>query len=57
MVTRTGDLTPGLTTTEPVDAVRVEDAERRGDDRTTIAEPDLVFTLAVSDLDFPCKCK
>jgi hypothetical protein len=34
--------------TEPVDAVRIEDAGRCGDDFTIAAEPDLVFMLAVS---------
>lgn len=50
-VARTGDLTPDLATTEPVDTVRAEDAARRGDDFTTTA---LAFSLAVSprwDLD------
>lgn len=47
-VTRAGDLTTGPTTTEPVDAVRVEDAERCGGDFTTAIE---------LDLDFACICE
>lgn len=56
-VTRAGDLTPGPAVTEPVDAIRIETAERC---EIAAVELDFTFMLVVSvrsDLDFLCQCE